>query len=220
MENRQARTVMAFQKVLLFLQRDPISPEPPLLGRMRQSLHRSVERINRLAGEQTAAKVHRGAQVEHHRLKLRRERMMPLVRIARPLLAFAPGTAQALRVPHARASAVEVAESALAMVKALRRHQKLLVSAGYEKSFFSDFEREARALAESAQRAEAGRRRQARATQAIARELKKGMQAVTVIEGLVMLHQPARIAELRQSRRVPARIGRPRRRSARPAATS
>lgn len=212
MENRQYRTVAAFQNVLTFLDLHPITPEPPLLAGMRKSLQASIERISKNAVTQKTAMALRQSDVEHLRRQLRRARLMPLVRIAKPLLAFAPGTERVLVVPHARDNAQTVAAAALKIADALQPHHKLLTSAGCSRTFLTELRAEARQLALAAKRTDAARQEQARATNAIAAEFRKAMKAVTVIEGLVMLHYaevPSKIALWRNRRRVSRRIGRP-----------
>ena len=123
MENRQQRTIAAFERVLIFLDQYPMTPEPPLLSGMKKSLRASIDRIHKLGGTQYSAMTLGGGKVAHRRTRLRRERLMPLVRIAKPLLRGAPGTDTVLKVPHARADALTVAEAALAMAKVLKPHR-------------------------------------------------------------------------------------------------
>ena len=131
MDNRQQRTIATFQHILVFLEQHPIRPEPPLLTGMRKSLVASMHKVKALHHDQIAARNKLGKNVEYRRRKMRHEHMMPLVRIAKPLLAFAPGVERALRVPHARASAKEVAGAAFTMADVLKPHVKLLRSAGF-----------------------------------------------------------------------------------------
>ena len=218
MEKRQERTVLAFEQILLFLESNPMSPEPPLMAGMKRSLQSSIAKISRLGAEQVTAMDLRVAHVEHDRGKLRRERMMPLVRIAKPLLRFAPGVEKALRVPHARDDAVTVANAAIQMARLLKPHRKLLASAGVSATFLEEMQHEARELALAAKHTAAARQKLAQATSAMAREFKKAMQTVTVIEGMVMLHFAGEREMLklwRDRRRVSARIGRPPQRKAR-----
>ncbi|MEX2177368.1 MAG: hypothetical protein WD801_01570 [Gemmatimonadaceae bacterium] len=216
MDSRQARTIASFRHILVFLDQHPITPEPPLLTEMRKSLEASMNRLHRLGAEQQTSWSALGKNVEQRRKELRRERMMPLVRIARPLMAFAPGVERPLRVPHARASARQVADAALAMADALKGHTTLLRSAGFPKDFLKEFRHEARQLARAIKQTNAVRDKRATATAAVAAEMKKAMTTVTVIEGLVMLHfskDRATIKYWRERRRVSARLGRPRRRN-------
>src|SRR5437867_12696190 len=87
MDDRQKRTFFSFRNVLIFLDQHPFKPEPPLLAAMRKSLDASMRRIETFVSDQSSAKLARNTGVDVRRRKLRRERMMPLVRIARPLLA-------------------------------------------------------------------------------------------------------------------------------------
>lgn len=218
MENRQIRTLHALHRALAFFDRHPVTPEPPLLAGMRKSLSASAKRIGDLAGTQEYARRTQGAQVDLHRRQLRHERLMPLVRIARPVLAFAPGAEKALRVPHARDDARTVAAAALRLADFLQPHAKLLRSAGCSKGFLSELRHEARSLALSARSAAQGRQERAAATAGIAAEFRKVQKTLTILEGLVMLHfatRPSLIAEWRGDRRVSKRLGRPPKRKSR-----
>lgn len=213
MDNRQQRTLQSFQEILFFLDRHKIRPEPPLLTGKRAELEACISKVQSLAHEQQQAKTATSGSVDRRRRHLRRTRMMPLVRIAKPILSFAPGAEAALRVPHARADALTVAAAALRMATFLQQHAKLLVSAGYPKDFLADFKAEAKELALVARTADDARKRRGSATREMKAELKKGMVIVTVLEGLVMLHigsDKNTMQYWRGRRRVKARMGRPR----------
>jgi hypothetical protein len=213
MDNRQQRTLESFQRDLVFIDQHPVTPEPPLLAAMRKSLRASITRINSLASDQRSAKDSISGHVDARVRKLRRDHMMPLVRIAKPLLAFAPGVEAALRVPHARSDAYTVAMAALRMADAVTPHAKLLLSAGYSKDYLKQFRHEARQLGLVVKSAESARLRRNKATAAIAAEFEKAKKTVTVIEGLVMLHHGSDSVwakHWKDRRRVSKRIGRPR----------
>lgn len=219
MENRQQRTLRAYERVLIFFEQHPISPQPPLLAGMLKSLQASVARISALAADQSPRMALYAGDVTHWRKKLRRDRMMPLARIAKPLLAFAPGVDAALQVPHARADALTVATSAIAMADALASHAKLLKSAGVPPDFLREMKREARQLALVTKRQSGAREHRSRATAAISAEFRKAKQTMVVLEGLVMLHLGTSKSIMQYWRgrsRASARIGRPRRRGRRP----
>ncbi|MFN2563528.1 MAG: hypothetical protein ABR499_00785 [Gemmatimonadaceae bacterium] len=221
MDNRQQRTVQTFERILVYLEQHPVEPEPPLLARMKQSLTTSIARLRELQRQQDAANIGvSGADVRKMRQRMRRGVLMPLVRIAKPLLRFAPGTAHVLRVPHARADTATIATHALDMAKALTPHAKLLTSAGYSTDFIVQFTKEARRLAAVTTDADKARQRRSRATAAIRQELEKAMGTVSVIEGILMARVPAgdreAMALWRGARRVQARAGRPRARGKRP----
>ena len=223
MDNRQQRTLLAFEKILIFCDQHPVNPEPPLLTGMRKSLRASIARIESFRSDQYDATRAMDGSVALRVRKLRRDKMMPLVRIAKPLLAFAPGVERSLRVPHARSDALTVATAALKMADAIAPHAKLLASAGYSKDFVRDFRAEARALALVARNADRARVSRSKATASIATEFKKAMQTVTVLEGLVMLHigsNKSKVDHWKNRRRVSARMGRPKQRAKRLLGTS
>jgi len=218
MHNRQERTLETFDRILLYLDREKMRPEPPMLAPLRRSLEESITRIRDLGKEQDWARRNIGRGVEQRVRSLRREYMMPLVRIARPLVTFAPGAEAALTVPHARSDALTVAAAALRMCDALAPHQKLLTDAGCSKQHLQKFRHDAKELALSANHAQSARRRRSETTAEIAAEFRKAMETLTVIEGIVMLHvgdNKTQVGLWKQTRRVPARMGRPKTRGKR-----
>jgi hypothetical protein len=219
MDNRQERTVAAYKRVLLHLDAHPLSPTPPLLQKTRSQLEAGIRRMEALAQQQHSARLAaQGLPTSDLSRKLRRETMMPLVRVARPLLKFAPGVERVMRVPHARSDARTVATAAMEMAKALKPHQKLLISAGLPNDFLAAMRREAELLVASTKRFENVRRVRSTATAALARELKEARKHVTVIEGILMFHQKDETTAFmwKHQRRVGARIGRPKRKKAPP----
>jgi hypothetical protein len=212
MDNRQHRTAFAYRRVVDYLDTYPLPSPPPLLVKTRTQLEGSIARITELSTRQRNAPITVGGMpADQASRKLRREKMMPLIRIARPLLKFAPGVEMVMQVPHARSDSLTVANAALDMVKFLKPHKKLLLSAGLPADFLGEMRREAEALAQAARRAEKVRRVRSGATAALARELKKAKELVTVIEGIIMFHQKDEVAlfRWRHDRRVGAKMGRP-----------
>jgi hypothetical protein len=216
MDNRQFRTMQSFEHVLDFLRAHAIKPEPPLLTRMRGQLSETVGRLGQLAGKYAVGggRMRGKTDVQLRRQAMRRE-MMALVRIAKPLLKFAPGAESALRVPHARSDTETVARAAVAMATMLAPHAELLEEAGYPTGFFDELRAEAQALVHMTGRSARARNERGRVTADIAEALKEGMRTVTVIEGLVMRSfegQPLMVRLWKNRRRVSRRIGRPKKR--------
>jgi hypothetical protein len=98
------------------------------------------------------------------------------------------------------------------MADALMPHTRLLVSAGVNKDVLRQMRHEARGLALTTKENVESRRRRRQATAGLAAELKKGTAIVAVMEGMVMLHDRSNIEEWRIMRRIPKKVGRPRRR--------
>jgi len=132
-------------------------------GRMRTQLGESITRIRAHQQTQMAAATTLTGEMSLDQLRnrLRRERMMPLVKVAKPLLKFAPGTAAALRIPHARASSTDVASAAIRLSDALKPHHKLLASAGYSKDFLLQMRKEADIIALAVKRSDKVRQKRA-----------------------------------------------------------
>jgi len=183
MDNRQIRTMQTFDHVLLFLKEHPVKPEPPLLGRMRESLTECARRLREMHHRQGTAHGRISGSAKDHkadRNKLRKE-MMALVRIARPLLKFAPDVELVMRVPHARSDAETVAKAAVEMANVLAPHNALLVDAGYERAYLEDLRARAMVLVDAAGDSVRAREERGRLTADIADELKEGMRALTVL---------------------------------------
>lgn len=193
---------------LEWLDRHPIEG-PPLLAGMRESLRKSVGRIQSFKREQVSQPTD-GFTVVNRRNALRRKRMMPLRDIAKPLIKWAPGEAAALRVPRADASAASVAAAALRMADALSPHAKLLRSAGITTDFLRQMRQEARGLALviTARRSSAANR--SRATRGIADELSRSLRTLGVIQGILTIHAPGLLEGWKTISGVHAPIGRPR----------
>lgn len=178
MHERQEKTAAVFSSVLRYFERNPLTPEPPLLAGKRRQLQETLERIEHYGSIQRNAPVRDMSKLEARRKQLREHRMLPLKNIAKGQLKFAPGAEAALRVPHTRASAQVVAAAAMRMADALMPHARLLSSAGVSKDFLRQMRHEARGLALTTRENGESRRRRRQATTALAAELKKGLNIV------------------------------------------
>ena len=219
MDNRQMRMLHALMRTHVISGLPTIGEQPPLFNRVRTQLGESLERLRNYHQTQNAATSALTGEwsLDELRNRLRRERMMPLVKVAKPLLKFAPGTAAALRIPHARASSTDVAAAAIRLFEALKPRHKLLAEAGYSKDFLLEMRKEADVIALAVKRSDQARQKRAHATASMAREFKKAMGAVTVMEGILaarLAKDEVFRAQWRQARRVTARIGRPKQRRA------
>lgn len=218
MEERQARSLRSYRRILELVRNTRLEPTPPLLLRMSTDLERSLKRIGELSAGQYASRSNpqvQAARVRQMRHELRRGRMLPLVRIAKPLVKFAPGTAAVLKVPHARTDSVTLAAHAQALAKALAPHNRLLVSAGYPKDILATLRAEAAALATAARAAEHSREQLSRTTAQLKREFRKASDTVSVIEGILMprfLNDHLLEHTWRNARRIGGKVGRPRKR--------
>lgn len=211
MHERQTQTFHTLMGGLLFFDQTSLDPEPPLLAGKRTQLKETINRIDELAQVQTATSRNTSGKLDGRRRELREKRMLPLKSIAKGQLLFAPGADAALRVPHARASAQVVAAAALRMTNALMPHVKLLAAAGVTKDFLRQMNHEARSLALTVKQNAELRRRRVEVTAAIASELKKGLDILAVIEGIVVIHgTPDQVSLWRTVRKRRKKLGRPR----------
>lgn len=209
MDQRQQRTIEAFERVLLYLEQEKVEPAPPMLTQKQKELAESVKRLHALGMKHLPE---RRARVRDLSQQLRRERMIPLARLMKRVLAFAPGLERVLRVPHARADSMTVATAALEMAKFLEPHGALLAAAGLPATTAAELRSDAEQLATTLRGADEARERRGRVTREIAAEMKAAMATLGVIDGLMLVHltgSPTLQRHWKNRRKVGKRMGRP-----------
>jgi hypothetical protein len=160
-------------------------------------LQTSVARLHELEYEQhtlTPKQVGEGQQTAMLRMRLRRAYMIPLTRIGRRLLRFAPGIERALKVPHARAS-----------------HREL-VSAGFPKTFLTEFRDLTKELKRIATTSSQRQEKFARVTKELRQELASANETLRILDGLMLARtdRDAYVANTwKHVLRTPKRLGRP-----------
>src|SRR3954471_4575650 len=111
MNNRQTRTLAMFHSVLDHLDRTKLEAPPPMLQKMRVRLEQLVQRVTALEHDQVHGRLEMSfVKVKHLKSEIRRVRMLPLVRVMRPQLKFAPGESAVWTVPHARADSATIGQ--------------------------------------------------------------------------------------------------------------
>lgn len=209
MDQRQLRTVQTFERILLFFKQEKVEPEPPLLAQKQLELAESVARLHELHVKHEPRKRNRVRDLSQ---QLRRERMIPMARLMKRLLAFAPGVERVLRVPHARADALTIATAALEMAKVMEPHMALLLSAGVSPTSAADLRAEAERLALTLKGADEARELRGQLTREIAEEMKSAMATLEVIDGMMVVHyarNPVLLKHWKHRRKVGKRMGRP-----------
>lgn len=214
MDKRQMRTVEALNRVLRFVESHPLESPPPLLMEKQRELAETIASLHSFAAEQAVGPAALwGRQVNRRRERLRRDILMPLIKVAKPLLSFAPGAERLFRLPHARASHGEVAAHVIALAAGLEPYRDLIQSAGYSDTFIEELRAEGEALARANEDAAAHRQRRSRATLAMRRGIEQALAAVSVIEGILLVQlirdDAGLLATWRSARRIHARQGRP-----------
>lgn len=210
MNERQRETIERFRNAFGFFAGNPIPHAPPLVSDMCGQLRKSLARIEQADRVQNHHPVAGRGRVPERRDSLRRTKLIPLRRIALPLMKNIPGARAALSVPATHASAATVAAAAVRMVDYLLPKSGLLRSAGVTKDFLRDLKAEARALALSTRERETWLARRSEATRIIRAEITKGLGAISTLDGLVALHAPEQLDGFRGVSGIHARVGRPR----------
>jgi hypothetical protein len=223
MNAREKRAFVRLDSAAVNLDRDTRSPVhvylknvPPMYERFVAKLQASVARLHELELEQdqlTPQRAREGRETASVRKRLRRQYMIPLTRIGRPLLRFAGGIEQALKVPHARASHRELVTAAEVMLKAVAPHRALLVSEGFPKTFFTEFRGLTKELKRIATTSSARQEKFASVSEKLRAELASAKETLRIIDGLVLAHadRDKRFAKVwKDALRTPKPLGRPR----------
>ena len=216
MNSRQQRSFSRLQNVKLYLTMErSLDDMPRLYSASLNRLESSIKRVDELASRQALSSPmykRDGRQVAELRRVLRRQYMIPLVRTARRELLGAPGAERALVVPHASRSHGEVVAAAERLLKYVRPHQKLLTSAGFDRSFFAELRERVRELKHMTTTTAEFRTAHARATRELRLELQRANETVRIIDGLLLARADRNdhlAARWKHATRLPKRIGRP-----------
>lgn len=192
-----------------------LADAPPMYEAYVAKLLASVKRLHELEYEQHSVKPEQsleGFNTTFLRKRLRREYMIPLARIGKPLFRFAPGVEKVLKVPHARASHRELVASAEAILQWVRPHQKLLASAGFPKTFFTELRDLTAQLKRVATTSSARQVKFGRVTRAFRKELAAASDTLRILDGLLLRRtdRDKDFARLwKRALRTPKRLGRP-----------
>jgi hypothetical protein len=189
---------------------------PPAFELFAAKLQTSVATLHLLAREErtlTPQQAGEGRETASVRKRLRRDYMIPLTRIGKPLFRFGAGVEKTLKVPHARASHRELVTSAEVMLQAVRPHRALLVSAGLPKTFITEFRDLTRDLKRIATTSSARQAKFARVSKRLREELATASETLSILDGLVLARADRDAALARTWKntvRTPKRLGRPR----------
>jgi hypothetical protein len=142
---------------------------------------------------------------------------MPLTRRAKLVLKGYPGIEESLRLPHARADVKSHAEATKRILRALRPHTAALVAAGFRKTVSSVATGWPRRWRSVTPTPNAFGNRRSVATRSIPDAIHQAREIVEGIDSHVnaeLRENRPLMARWRQAKRVPARLGRPRKRGA------
>ena len=188
---------------------------PPMFAHSVIKFRSSVNRILHLAEQEellTPQRAGEGEQIADLRERFRYEYMIPLRRNGKALLRFAPRIEKALKVPHKHASHRKIVTSAEVMLKAVQPYRKVLISAGFSKTFFTEFRDLTKELKRIATTNSQRKAKFDRVTEAIRKELATAHETLGIIEGVILgraLRNSRLKKEWRALMKYPTRMGRP-----------
>lgn len=183
---------------------------------VRARLDAAEARLQALVDEQTDARMQVPAdarEIESLWRTLRERRMIPIGRAGKRLLAFAPGAERALTVPKKHARLEKLLAAAQRMASYVRRHARLFVDVGFPRDFLAQLRAATQAVRARVARTGSARRRYAKATAALARELAHVQRDIFILDALLAnapSDNPTLLANWRDARRTSKRMGRPR----------
>lgn len=217
MEARVERSIAHLAHAAQSLRNAPILREsvPPACKPFMVKLQICVDRLEKLGLEEYTLKPSRrgeGTQTAHLRRRLRREYMIPLARVGKQILKFAPQVGRTLKVPHAHASHRELVTTAEVMLKTVRPHQKLFFAENFSKAFFTEFRDLTRELRRIATTSSDRHRKFAEVTRALQAEIAIGNEALRAIDGLFLGREdrdPQFASTWKHALRTPKPLGRP-----------
>ena len=217
MEARVERSIAHLAHAAESLRASPVLREnvPPACKPFIVTLQTCVGRLEKLHFEQytlTPSRVGEGTQTENLRKRLRREYMIPLARVGKQILKFAPHVERTLKVPHAHSSHRELVTTAEVMLKTVRPHQKLFFAENFSKTFFTEFRDLTRELRRIATTSSERQRKFAEVTRAVQAEIAIGNEALGAIDGLLLGRadrDPTFARTWKMALRTPKPLGRP-----------
>ena len=216
MNSRQQRLLHSIGSVATLL--DDRAFHTRTISPLRGELKIVLKSIRDLAIDQDVSHRSMGsdrASVTSLKTQLRTKHLIPLTRRAKLVLKGYPGIEESLRLPHARADVKSHAEASKRILRALRPHAPALVDAGFSKTVLADCDRVAKAMAQRHADPDTFRNRRSVATRSIPDAIRHAREIVDVIDSHVnaeLADERALISRWRQAKRVPARMGRPRKR--------
>ena len=195
--------------------RVPLENPPPMYEHFVGKLKTEVAHLRELEYEQhtlTPQHAVEGKKTAYLRKRLRREYMVPLTRVGRRVLRYARGIEQALKVPHARVSHRELVTAAEVMLKTVQPHRALLLSAGFPKTFFTEFRELTKELKRIATTSSQRQAKFARVSEELRRELASANDTLRILDGLMFArtdHDYEFAKIWKDILRTPKRLGRP-----------
>lgn len=181
-----------------------------------RDLEKKLERLDVLLSEQGSASKRRTGWadvIERLRGELRDRHMFRISRRGPSLMKWAPGAADAFKLPHQTAGNATLIASARAMVKVVALKPTLFTKdAGFPKGFLAEFRGAIKELEQTIAAAKENTRQLSRLTAELDRLITHGRAQQRVLDGLLrpLLHDDWTFAKAwREAWLIPAKLGRP-----------
>ncbi len=187
MDKKQRSAQRQFRRVRDFLAANPVVGTAGELGKQSQVLDEVIEQLAH-SGEEQDANV-RQSLLETRRQKalrdtLREKHMAPISRIARNVYGV-PGMENALFMPKLRADSEALVDAARGMAQAAARDPRIFTDHGLAASFLDNLRSATDAIANAIPNRVDHRRRKTIATKTVAELVKRGRNAVRLLDAIV-----------------------------------
>lgn len=224
MDSKRRRQRESIRTSLVFLKR--MKRRPPRVVVLHHELAEIDARIERNAGTQAYTATVRGlpnAMAHSACEELRIRHLIPICRQGVHLLRGLPGIREALRIPHNSASAEEHLAAVKRVSDAVRPHVAAFHQAKYSRGFLTQLQRAAKKLERASANPGSNRARLSILTREIAADVRAGRGTIARLDAVIKAEfhdDPELLADWARHKRIPARIGRPRKRGRKPSAQS
>lgn len=215
MDNRQTLVFASLNNTLEILKRSEF--DRPELAALRTKLRQATKAVADLQFRQEITNKYTGgdgARIKALRVDLRK-RLLRLSHNAVVILDGLPGIEEDVRVPHANEKSKELLEATARILKNLRPHLKTLYRNGISKESITQIETTAKALVAKLADGDTAISRRSRATSSIPDAIRKARRIVTALDDTIRLEFPLE-KELQflwmNAKRVPRKLGRPKKR--------
>ena len=187
MKGTQKQIIESYQRVQVFLARNPLQP-PDTYGDAKQQLDDVVTRLTTLTNAQMATTRLGMAETEQQqtlRRALREQHLAPIARVANAALRHSPGIEKATRLPETQIPTTQLLTVGAAFRQAATPYEETFVRHGLSTDFLARLDAAVEALRQSQVRQADMKHNRIAAKNGIVTELLRGRQAVQMLDALV-----------------------------------
>ena len=188
MKGIQKEMIKSYQRVQVFLTANPLPP-PATYGTAKEQLDDVVTRLTTHSDDQattTRLGMAETAREQTLRRGLREKYLMPIARIANAALRGSPGIDKATHLPSPQIPTLQLLSEAAAFRQAATPYEETFVTHGMSADFLARLDAAIEELRQSVTGKDETRRKRTGASSGLADELRRGRQAVEMLNAFVI----------------------------------